>query len=340
MVTLKILAGGQFQREVEANAKRGRTTPERWLTVAVQHFGRVLPYLQKGNGNMVVGKGDEIRGFARHTIEEYREAAPIKAYEGISFTDLGGYPYGSPRWKVSIDTAQADLIMELTGASSRVEAIGFAIWCQSRFINALREDYPGWEPGILLSDGVFRSMSKNGYFRRLPGATYDPVVPRSLPIDQTIREWLHVITELEARPVQGAFRDCPPAAGRVPLLGCTLDGSTSAAGEALPHSVIQKRPMIEIALFGPSPNDVIAITLGVNSTPGSSFDNPDGEATFDMVDALYDPFMVLEIKHFLKDHPASIVVAAAGVFGCPHGSGARFQCEECPGWKQKSRVLK
>ncbi len=236
---------------------------------------------------------------------------------------------GTVIWKVSIDDDAAGTIQKHSGADSLHEAVGYAIWRQSRFANTLREDLPGWEPGIVLSDGIFRSLTSQGGMRRLPGATFEPLVPYGLPLREVIRQWFQKLMGVA------------PATVNLPLgskKGAFIRGLLYAATDLnhpteVPPRAIKRRPLMELVLFGPSPEEARCICSVVHGKPG--WDCKD-EFRVSIDKLLHDPVSVAEIRGHLKQNPVSAVVLSAGIVGCAHGRAPRIPCAQCPTWATES----
>lgn len=322
---LYVVPGEELRAEVEANARRGHISPERWLTHAVTNFARVYPAVKEGDGVYAAGKGDKIVHMLGTSLEEYRETSKLRLSPGVTPTDLGGYPVGTVIWEVPVDDEDARIIQKHTGTDSPHEAVGYAIWRQNRYVNTLREDLPDWEPGIVLSDGIFRSLTAHGGMRRLPRSTFEPSVPYELPFRDAVREWFSVLMGK------------PPAAVRLDpdrTKGTFVRGLLYAATDRdhpaeVPHEVIERRPLMELVLFGPSPEDARCICAVVHARPGWGCKD---EFRISIEKILYDPVSVAEIRGYLKRHSVSGITLTAGIVGCAHGVAPRRPCSFCPEW--------
>lgn len=337
---LCIVPNDAFRREIEANARRGGLNPETWLSAAVSQFAKVLGWLKDGDGILGVGKGDEIMRCEDLTLEKYRRISPLRVVPGISPEELGGYPLGTLIWRVDVDDELAKKLLVSSGASSTYEAIGYAIWRQARFANTLREDYPDWEPGIILSDGIFRSLAVRGAMRRLPGSTFDPVVPRELPIGEKTRAWVRALSDSDVHAV-----DLAGASPTDPLFWQGLlhsgldrrssrDGPTSPSNQSkvfvVPASVLEIRPLIEAFLLGPSPDEARCVVVTKRPSHGGKREEL---VAITMPDLLYDPAPLLELRALLARHLAKALVVSAGVVGCGHRVLQRRPIDCCPGWR-------
>src|SRR5579859_1587726 len=258
---LYVVPGEELRTEVEANARRGRITPERWLTHAVTNFARIFPVVQQGDGVYAAGKGDKIVQMLGTSLEEYRETSRLKLSPGVTPTDLGGYPVGTLIWEIPVNDEDAKVIQRYAGADSLHEAVGYAIWRQNRFVNTLREDLSDWEPGIVLSDGIFRSLSTHGGMRRLPGSTFDPLVPYELPFPDAVRAWF---TLLMGKP-PASVRLNPGRMKNTFVSGLLYAARDCDNPPEVPHDVIERRPLMELVLFGPSPEDARSICAVVHT---------------------------------------------------------------------------
>jgi hypothetical protein len=265
------------------------------------------------------------------SLEEYRESRGMKLSPGVTPTDLGGYPVGTLIWEVPVNDEDARIIQKYTGTDSLHEAVAYAIWRQNRFVNTLREDLPDWEPGIVLSDGIFRSLSTHGCMRRLPGSTFDPLVPYELPFREAVRQWFAL---LMGKPPASARLD-PGRLKNTFARGLLYAATDRAHPAEVPHDVIERRPMMELVLFGPSPQDARSICAVVHTQPGWVCKD---EFRISIEKLIYDPVSLAEIRGYLKRHSVSGVTLSAGVAGCTHGIAPKRPCSACPDWARDAAL--
>jgi hypothetical protein len=334
---LQVVPNGAFQTEIEANAARGSMAPEIWLRIAIHSFLDVARWLRSGDGLLGEGKGARVVSFGDHSFEEYQALSPMKLTPGIGPADLGGYPLGTTIWNVEVDDDVAATLQETLNAPSPYDGLGYAVWRQSRFANTLREDYPGWEPGLILADGIFRSLSIRGAMKRLPGSSYDPIVPPDRSTAEKAKAWAATLTGSPVHLVD-LDRRSDPLYWRGMLYSDLRRGpgnsseSPHRSSLIVPSKVLNTRPLFEAFLLGADPETPTQLFMTLRT---SAQDERENILTIDMEDLLGDPAPLAEVKALLDRSQANAFAMTAAVVGCCHGLVQYRPRSCCPAWELK-----
>jgi hypothetical protein len=167
--------------------------------------------------------------------------------------------------------------------------------------------------------------------RRLPGSTFDPLVPYELPFRDAVREWFTLLMGKAPASVRLDLGRMKNTFVRG-LLYAATDRDHPAE---VPHDVIERRPLMELVLFGSSPEDARSICAIVHTQPGWACKN---EFRISIEKLIYDPVALAEIRGHLKTHSVSSVTLSAGVAACTHGLAPKRPCALCPGWSRRATV--